>query len=233
MAIAPTSLAASINTTDATSFTTASVATSSHYNELFTVVVYSVAGTDPNIPTFTQQRGLSLTQVTTFVNSTDHARITLFRACIASGGSSGSFTIDFAGQTQTIAAWDIVSWTGTGATAANNGSDGIGQTVSTVNSGSSTSLSMSTGALQSGSATYGAFAHGANEGLNAGSGYTTLCANQSAGTPATGFRDEYKIAGSTTIDMSWTTNQHPRAGAGCEIKIASTADTRFVGAIPI
>lgn len=235
MAIVPTVLAAAINTTDATSFTTASIAVGSHHNELITVMVYSPAAADPNIPTFTQQRGLSLTQVFTAVATTDHTRMTLFRSCISSGGTTGTFTIDWAGQTQTLAVWDVIAWTGTAATAANNGSDGIGVSNQNVSQSNGTSLTVTLAALQSGSASMAGFAHNISEGTTPGTGYSgTSGSSLNAAGPGTGYRSIYKAPGDTTPNASWTSNAH-RYAIGVELLLAGavTADTEFVGAIPI
>lgn len=233
MAIAPTVLANNINTTDATSFATASVAVASHYNELITLAVFSIAAADPNIPTLTTARGLSISQVQTRLETANHARITIFRTCIASGGSTGTLVIDFAGQTQLSCAWAVTSWTGTRATAGNNGSDAIGVTaVASAGSNPATSISCTLAALQTGSATYGAVTHAISEGTTPGSGYTELSDNNAAG-PGAGFETEWKLAGSTTVDASWTTSagSFPRIIVGAEI--INAADTGFVGAIPI
>lgn len=240
MAIAVTNLDSNISTTDATSYATAVIPVSSHYNELFTVLVFSIGAADPNIPTFLTPRGLSLTQIKTQLGTTDHARITLFASCISSGGSSGLFTIDFAGQTQTVCAWDINTWTGTAATAGNNGADGIGQNGSSIAQSNAISLTITLPTLQNGSGTYGAFAHAANEATVAGAGYSNLAAaGLNVGAPTTGFRSFRRFVGANTPgdntpNATWTSSVH-RYGIGAEILLAPTAgsETAFVGAIPI
>lgn len=236
MAIVPTSIAAAITSTDATSFNTASIAVPSHYNELFLVAVMSAAAADPNIPTFSQQRGLNFAQsLTSLASGSDFTRITVFYSCIASGGGTGSFTFDFAGQTQTICAWDVITWTGTAATAANNGADALGVKAQTANISNATSISRGLAAFQGvGSATFGAGCHGANENVTAGSGYAKL--NDIIATlPTREFFTEWKAAGASPVDASWTTNSHPSIMNAYEIKVAGsvTTDTQFVGLIPI
>lgn len=241
MAIAVTNIDSNISTADATSYATAVIPVSSHYNELFTVLVYSVGAADPNIPTFLTPRGLSLTQIRTALASTDHVRMTLFASCISSGGTSGLFTIDFAGQTQTVCAWDINTWTGTAATAVNNGADGIGQNGSSMSQANGTSLTITLPTLQNGSGTYCAFAHAANEVQAVGAGYSNLAAaGLQVNTPSTCFRSYRRfvaagVPGDNTPNASWSSSVH-KYGLAAEVILAATgggSDTRFAGAIPI
>lgn len=235
MAISFTSLAAAINTTDATSFNTAPVDTTAHYNKLITIAIMSRTGSgDPNTPTLSAAHGLSIVAAGNTLVTGSSARLSLWRACIASGGSSGNMTIDFAGQTQTVCAWELLSWSGTGATAANNGSDGVTNGTGNGSGTNGTSISVTLAALQSGSAVYGADMHSTNENTTQGSGLTEIT-DLSAATPATAFHTEWKLAGQTTVDASWTTNSAPRIIRAIEILTAPSvgADTQFVGAIPI
>lgn len=215
--VGPTILDSGIDTADGTSFVTGSVATAAHYNELITLTVYSVGAADPNIPTLTTARGLTIAQIATRLNSTGHVRMTVFRTCIASGGSTGNLTIDFAGQTQTLCAWEVLAWAATGATAANNGSDGVGGSSSATSSSNRTSTPVITLAtLEAGSATYAASAHASNETSVAGTGYLELTDLQFSG-PAAGFQTEWKPGGTTTPSATWSTNSQPSVIVGVEI----------------
>lgn len=106
-AITNGNLATAGSNTDATSYATASVTHTANRLQLFFITT-RVASGDPNIPTVT---GATRTwdQIATVVNA--GLRITAFRA-MKSSTDSGALTADFAGQTQTMAQWSLLEYTG-------------------------------------------------------------------------------------------------------------------------
>lgn len=82
-------------------------------------------------------------------------------------------------------------------------------------------------AITSGNASYGGLTHENSGGTQTeGSGYTKL-GEQAQSTPGR-LITEYKAAGSTTVDSSWSVNGIP-GGVGMEIKAAAVAST----AVPV
>ena len=237
MAIAPSVLLADSTPTDATSYVTASVAVAGHPNELITLGVMSVAGTnDPNIPTLTTARGLNIAQITSVLVA-GLGRLSLFRTCISSGGTTGTLTIDFAGQTQTKCGWHLVSWTGTAATAANNGSDGVAHGSSAASSSNATSITRSMATPASDSADYYVVSHGIAEGTTPSTGFTELSDVLGSGGPAQSLEAAWIAAAVTSIAPTWATSvgAGPRMIAATEILLGAAAggQTNFLGTIPI
>ncbi len=159
MAITQTVLTSSANTTDATSWTTASISPTA--NRLVLAAVSSSLAAGPAVPTLTGN-GLTWVQV----NSRTYAgnrRVTVFRAMGASP-TTGTVVIDFAGVTQLAAAWIFSEYDGVD-TSGTNGSGAIVQSV--IATGTSAAPAATLAAFGSTSnATYGAFS------VNNTSGFT-------------------------------------------------------------
>lgn len=157
--------------------------------------------------------------------STSRKRLSVFRAMVASGATTGATTITYSGQAQTAAAWTIDEVTGMD-TSGTNGSGAIVQSNTNKDetlTATALTVTLSSG-IGTGNATWGAFA---NDWTNVtwttnapGSGYTE-----------SGFADEgtylvnsseYKLAGSTAVNYTWGTDGQGGAfgGVGVEIKIA-------------
>lgn len=117
-----TNLAASFDTTDLSSYTTASISPTANKLLLMSVVQYQSSGTAAT-PTVTGA-GLTWTVVTTAVRL--NRRCTVFRATGASP-STGALTIDFAGNTQSNCGWSVNEATNAVITGT-NASDAVVQT---------------------------------------------------------------------------------------------------------
>lgn len=199
-ALAPTNLTNSGNATSLSTYTTASVTPTS--NALVLLFVWSShASTPGNTPTAT---GNSLTwvQITTR-NFLTTERVTMFRALGASP-STGTISIDFAGQAQTRCAWIVTQFTGAD-TSGTNGSGAVIQSAS--NDGTSATPTVTLGAFSSTSnGTYGAIVSNTSTQISPGSGFSEI---SDAGA-VSGFRleDEWKSTNDTSVDWGTTNNAY-------------------------
>jgi hypothetical protein len=188
---------------DATSFTTASVTPSANALLLLTVSASVTGGSAA--PTITGN-GLTWVQVvtrqTSYGDSWDSRRITIFRAMGASP-TTGTITIDFSGITQSRCLWSLSEFTG----ADTSGTDGSGAIVQSGGNDQSggTSLTVTLSAFSSANnMAYGAIHHWWNEATTLGTGFSEIYdTTTSSGT--TGFQTQYKL-NDETVDWSWTTS---------------------------
>lgn len=221
MAVAATNLTTVAANLQATNYTTGSVSPGSNNLEL--LGVYSISASLPNLPTITWN-GLTWVQIDTQVDSSNLRRMTLFRSM--GTPSSGTGTIDFAGQTQMGTCWSYIEYTGID-TSGTNGSGAIVQSAKNASAGNATSLTVTLGAFGSSSnATAGFFGIPLNTASQptAGSGFTrTGQANQ--GSTNTSIGSEFNASNDTTVDMTSGAASIPWAGIAVEIKVAASAPT--------
>jgi hypothetical protein len=144
--------------------------------------------------------------------------VTVFRAQEASPGAAAALVATFGvGNTQSRC-W-IFSIQYTGVAIGNNGADAITQTKTELDDGTGLSLTITLdNAISSGGATGGFFHYNGNATAAAGSGYTLLGNNLTESARAT---HEYRLDGSTTVDMSWDINANSRGGVAYEIAVAA------------
>jgi hypothetical protein len=204
MAISFTNLTAN-GGTSATSFATDSVSPASNNLLLLTVTSRTASG-DPNVPTVTGN-GLTWVEIDSqnYDNSGTQKKISLFRALGASP-SSGTITIDYAGQTQTHCDWTLDQALGVDTTGT-NGSGAIVQSAKNSDTSiTATSLTATLAAFSSTSnATFGGFGFGS--GLNdksVGSGFTAL-GNFSTDSITMRVFSEWRVDNDTTVDASQIT----------------------------
>lgn len=193
----------------ATSFVTASHTPSN--DVLYILSVYATNSISANItPTATHAGGLTWVQVGH--QNQGAFSCTVFRALKSSGLSAGTTTIDFGGNTQNICGWSIDSYTnvslagtdGSGAIAATGGAAG---TTNNFSAGLAAPQYVSNvSALSVG--------HVVNEAVTVGSGYTALGSGTAA---ALGFKSEWRIPHSTTVNATWATSA-VCAGVSYEIR---------------
>lgn len=132
-----TNLVTAGDTTDGTSFVTASITPTA--NRLVLACIINTKATTPDTPTLTGN-GITWVQISTQTFSsvaTPTMRLTTFRGLVAAP-TAGAVTIDFAANTQTGALWSIGQWSDVN-TSGTNGSGAVAQTgtVATLDSGTS------------------------------------------------------------------------------------------------
>ncbi len=206
------------------SVTTASVSPSANKLQLLAVNSRNFTGSAPPAPTVTGC-GLTWVQVTNIqydTGPTSLKRVTLFRAMGASP-TTGTLTIDFAGDSQTDVVWSLDEFTGMD-TSGTNGSGAIVQSVTAKDeTGSATSITATLAAFASASnATYGAFAHvGPTNGVtaSAGSGFTALASPVDA---TIGLIAEFKTTNDTSVDGSLSGSSFELGMIAVEIAAASS-----------
>lgn len=190
MAISPTVLTSGADTTDATSFTTASI-TPVATDPILLCVGSGVTGLPCPVPTITGN-GLTWAQVTTRLHSNNNRRITAFRAASATP-SAGTILIDFGvGNTQGHCQWAVIQFAGVD----DSGTDGSAMIVqfNSVEATNVTSLSVPLNAFAdpSNNAAFGIFFHQATEGTNPGAGFTELT-DTNVANPQGGFQTEWRL----------------------------------------
>ncbi|HVV37579.1 MAG TPA: LamG domain-containing protein [Acidimicrobiales bacterium] len=224
MTIAATNLTASRDSTDASSFSTASVSPTG--NDLILVAVLNSKATTPDTPTISGGGVTTWTQVSTDVRAT--SRLTIFRGVAPASPTPAAIVIDFGGVTQTSCSWSVDDFSGcdTGGT---NGSNAIVQAVAGSGGGgggfsAATSATVTLAAFGSvDNGTYGAFAHLANESTTQGTGFTKL-GDIAGGGPATALESQWRSDNDTSVDASWSTSIQS-LGIGIELKAATTGTT--------
>lgn len=221
MAVAtPTTLTSGTKTVDATTATTASVTVTAGRLYMFTVVSKTEISTDPNQPTITGN-GLTVAQVPTngtqVIDSTSSSRRrhTLLWAYCAST-STGTFTIDFGGQTQVTSGWAIDE-----IASGFFSTTPIVQAAKNLSLTAVTSITATLGAFSSTlNATYGSF--GVSNGTNnptAGSGFATVTSVQDSVEGNLGLETEFRVDNDTTVDFTFSSDSELGV-IGCEIRAA-------------
>ncbi|KKL21001.1 hypothetical protein LCGC14_2449830 [marine sediment metagenome] len=231
MAITQAALTEAANTTDATSFTTASITPTANRLVLVAVHAGTSTGDSPaNTPTISGN-GLTYVQIATIgVNDTGGGNLkqtlTLFRAMGASP-STGVITIDFAGETQVGCIWGVDEFAGID-TGGVDGADAVVQ--SATNSDDTASVNSLTVTLaafgDAGNATYGTFGIARNQAFTEGTGFTEI-SDLGHGTPNRRLQTEWRDDNDTSVDVSWT-DAADCFGIAAEIKAAAGAVTRRI-----
>lgn len=205
------------DTTNASSYATASVTPTS--NALVLVAVVNTKASAPDTPTLSGN-GLTWVQIGTVTFDTVASptkRLTVFRALGASP-SAGAITIDFGGASQTGCAWVVSEYTGVDTTGT-NGSGAVVQ--STTNNGnSSTTQSATLSAF--GSATNGSYsATGVDSNVDVSPEASwNEHANPTYGTPSTGLQTQWR-ADNDTSPSTTTAGLRNWAMLALEIKEAA------------
>lgn len=223
MAITQTTLAHNASTTNATSYTTASITPGANALILAAIVQHTTTVTPPTTPTLSGN-GLTWVQVNTETYgtvATPHIRVTVFRAMGASP-TAGAVTISCGADTQNNCAWSIDQFDGVDTTGT-NGSGAVVQ--SQINNSSTTSVSVTLGAFASANnATYGAFGCGSNGVVwTAGTGFSALF-NHPSGLEDENLLTEWRTDNSTTVNAS-ATGTTSMGGIGLEIAASAGGAT--------
>lgn len=182
MTVSATRLDAAGNTTDGSTFATASITFAN--NRLYLLAVVNTKGTTPDTPTVSGG-GLSWVQVATQLFNTVAAglsRITVFRAMVASGASTGALTITFGGATQTGCSYAVDEFD----QCETGGADGAAAIVqSATNAQDATTTAQATlgAAPNAANLVYLAAGLDVNSGITAAGGMTELGADVGHGTP--------------------------------------------------
>lgn len=213
MAISAANVTTSGNSSDLSSYSTASITPSR--NKLLLAWVYSIAATAPNTPT-ASGNGLTWVQVATILDSDGVRRLTLFRA-LGSSPSTGALTFDFGGQTQTGCVWSVVEYTGVNTTGS-NGANAIVQFDTEASAGSVSSLTSTLAAFGSTmNATAGGFGYPLNSNAgDVGSGFTAI-GEQFQGSPNQAIFTEFRNDNDTTVDITLGASSVPIVGIAVEL----------------
>lgn len=201
--------------------TTASITPSANKLILASVTSRTGISTDPVEPTITGC-GLTWVKVATAVYDTtgsSRRRITLFRA-MGSSPSTGSLTIDHAGQAQTDVVWTVDEITNAD-TSGTNGSGAIVQSVANTDETQTTgTLTVTLAAFaNTNNATYGTFANFGDiaQTTSAGSGFTKV-GEKLATTTNLHIASEFKATNDTTVDLTFSNATSQLGGIAIEIK---------------
>ena len=211
--LTPSNLTSGASSTDATSYATASISPTAH--AIVFVTAYSRQAVGTTTPTVT---GDNLTCATEDSVLQGTNRQTTFIRCRSSATTTGTLTIDFAGNTQTSAAWIVDQFTGSDST----GSAGSGAIVQnpTATTGTSTSTSITLADLsKSSNIYYSVISHDSTDNVTAGGTSTELAETETAENSQT-LQSQYGT--DTTQTTSWLTNSRAWEAMAFEIKSAGT-----------
>ncbi len=198
--IAFTNLATSGDSTDATSYTTASVSPTGG-RMVYLCVVSSTAASIPNIPTITGN-GLTWSYLVGTAGATQ--RITVYYAKVT-GASTGAITIDMAGQTQNGCIWSLVEVEGSRI----DGTNGL-HSIGDFNVSGATATSGSVDLLNNpsthtGNRNLSFFSHFANEATTVGTFHTQI-GTQNQASPDLAMLSQWNNGINTSTSASWTTS---------------------------
>ncbi|MGH7515391.1 MAG: invasin domain 3-containing protein [Gemmatimonadales bacterium] len=215
--ITHTLLTSGVDLTNATVYTTASIAPAA--NKLITIAVLGYRAAGAISPTIVGGGMGSWTLVTSVdfdTVLTPRRRLLVFRAMSASPGS-GPITITFASQTSN-AEWSVSQWGGVETSGA-NGANAIVQT-GTNRADASGGLSVSLGAFADpNDVAFGVFGvKSQTASVTPGSGFTEL-SEQPAGEFAAGDLQTESAVNRSTINASWPAT--PGGALGIELKVGS------------
>lgn len=212
--VAKANLTASSDSTDATSYTTASVTLVT--GRLYLLSVENSHGTSATAvssitggPTFTSR---STTQYNSSLN-----RVSIWSA-VPTSDYTGTLTIDFGATTQTGCVWSLNEFSGVD-TASNDGI--VQQAVGTGSSGTALSTLAAFGSANN--ATFAAHGHAAATASAPGSGFTEL-SDTTAATPAQALCTDWRVDNDTTADATFTSAQW----GSCAVEIKADTATPFV-----
>lgn len=190
--------------TSATSATTASISPAAQQ-----IVIVSVfgrqGGATENIPTIAGA-GMTWTQINTITADANHCRITLFRG-VSSSPSSGAFTIDFAGQSQTMILWSIDQFGGCDISGTNGANAIVQSVVNNIEGGTASGLTVTLSAFSNlNNATFGAI------GLTSGAVAVTKGANFTEITNTSNnngdFEAQWANNNQTSVPWTWASADH-------------------------
>ena len=214
MAITNASLTSGTNTTDATSFTTASITPTA--NQLVIATVVNTAAT-AGTPTLSGN-GLTWVQIDTQLVAASGVRTTMFRTMGASP-SSGAVTIDFGADTQTGCAWAIDAFAGID-TSGTNGSGAVVQSAKGAVDATSITVTLAAFGSTDNGAAFG-MGRGRAEASTFDTGWTEIV-DTTYSTPNTAIETQWRADNDTTAGASWVTSGKA-AGIAIEIKAAAAA----------
>ena len=214
-AVTAANLTSGSSTTDASSYTTASITPSANKLILVAVTIRNDTSDAASAPTISGN-GLTWVQINT-QSFGARQNLTLFRSMGASP-SAGVITIDTGGDTMDMVSWTVAEFDGVD-TSGTNGSGAIVQNAVNSTTGA-TSLTVTLAAFGSANnATYGTFTHSQfNEGIAQGTGFTELADSFAAGVYGT--ESEWRNDNDTSVDASWVTSTR---GAGIAVEIKASA----------
>jgi len=198
------------DSTDATSYTTASVTLKA--GRLYLMSVENSHGSSATAVSSITGGGTWASRSTTQYN-TNLNRVSIW-SCVPTADYTGTISISFGATTQTGACWALEEFSGVDTTT----NDGIvQQAVGTGSSGTALATLAAFGSANN--ATFGAHGHAAATATAPGTGFTET-ADQTAATPAQALETEWNVGNDTTVDATFTS----AAWGSCAVEIkASTA----------
>lgn len=199
MAVTHALITTGSDTTQATSYTTAS--TTPVTGRLMLLSVTNSKGSTPDTPTVS---GASVTwvQVGTTTNNGATIRSTLFRAM--GSGSAQALTISFGANTQTGCAWILTEYDNVD-TGGTNGSGAVVQSVTNFGVASLNPNATLAAFSSASNATYATSGHAGNKTYTAGSGFGNL-QQVTYASPSVAVATEFRADNDTTADFTITTN---------------------------
>lgn len=204
--------------TNATSYATGSWTPTA--NRLALCTVQSELSGTPSEPTTVTGNGITWVKIVSYLDDSSgtQSRITIYIGLTGAAPSAGAVTADFVLETE-LGCNIIVDEIDNGYILGVALDAVVQSKTGTVNgSGTSETITLDSG-ITSGNLSYGVFHHQADEVSVEGSGYAPLGNVHHSG-PSSALFSEYKAAGSTTVDASWTTSAG-KGGIALEIKVAS------------
>jgi hypothetical protein len=220
MAITPTAfIAAHASGTNQTTYTTGGTGAPTGSALALVGVISRAASAGTQVtPTLTGGGITTWTQAATRLWDTTGSptsQVTVFRAQEASPGSAAALVADFGAATQARCWIYSIQFTGV-ETGGTNGSLALAQIKVGSSDGTGLALTITLdNAISVGGLTGGFFYFNGNATATVGTGYTFLGNNITESTRAS---HEYILAGQTTVDMTWDTNNATRGGIAYEVR---------------
>jgi hypothetical protein len=202
----PINLTTAGSSTDATSYTTASVTAPS--SNLILIWVYSIrSAATPNTPIIT---GTGLTDITEVGSSLDHnslRKISLFKAY--GTGTAGTIGINFSGQTQTGCTWSVVQVVG---------ATDISQFDTEATTANATSLTSTLGTFSSTDhITIAGFGYPLNSNIGSPGDYFIDIGEQNQGSPNQAMITMWAPDNQTAVKVDLSTSSTAIAGISAEL----------------
>lgn len=219
-AITESPLTSGSDTTDTTSYATASISPSS--NKLILAVVFNFKSGTAEVPALSGN-GLTWVNVANILSGAGTTRrLSVFRA-LGSSPSSGVITIDFSGNTQLGVVWAVSEFDNVDT----SGTDGSGAIVQSVTDDAVSQASPYSVTLASfgnvNNATFGAFGKANTQVSSPGSGFSEIF-DEALSTPDGRLVTEWKNSNDTSVDITYVASVD-LAGIAVEIKNAEQAIT--------
>ncbi|MGZ6865283.1 MAG: beta strand repeat-containing protein [Blastococcus sp.] len=224
MAVTPTHLTTGGTTTDATSFTTASITPSANALVLLAVINTLGSGTAPT-PTVS---GNGLTWVQVQSSGTSSRQLNVWRGMGASP-TAGAITISTGATSTSSCLWSVIQYDGVD-TSGTNGSGAIAQSFTATPAAATSTSQPFTTTPTAGNAVFGAVGLAVNNVATAGSGWTLGGATGVSST-AVGLLSEYDATDPlpTAVSASWTGSGNSFV-IGVEVKAAPSSGTAATAA---